>query len=275
MNGAMSRPLAPTCVPEKIERSTDGSIALDTSPIDSAMLITKPVWVSIIRMPEPIPRWAGGTTPITALVLGEMNSPEPAPITSCHSASCQYGVSTWMVVSPSRPDRGDEHPERRQEARPDPVRQRAADRRQDEQAERERREHQPGRHRVVAARALEVEDQQEQHPGPRDPVEQPGQVAEREQPVAEQAEVEERRRVMRLDPQEGGRRDDERREAGEDPGRGPAVDAAEGERRHQAGQPDQVQGAAGEIETGALGERGPARPAASPRRPCRPARSGR
>ena len=44
------------------------------------MLITKPVWVSIIRMPEPIPRWAGGTTPITALVFGEMNSPDPAPM---------------------------------------------------------------------------------------------------------------------------------------------------------------------------------------------------
>ena len=31
--------------------------------------------------------------------------------------------------------------------------------------------------------------------------------------------------------------------------RGPAVDPAEGERRHEAGQPDEVQGAAGEIET--------------------------
>ena len=50
-----------------------------------------------------MPRWAGGTTPITALVFGEMNSPEPAPMMSCHRASCQYGVSTWMVVSPNRP----------------------------------------------------------------------------------------------------------------------------------------------------------------------------
>ena len=32
MNGAMSRPSAPTCVPEKIERRTDGSIALDDEP---------------------------------------------------------------------------------------------------------------------------------------------------------------------------------------------------------------------------------------------------
>ena len=71
MNGAMSRPPVPTCVPEKIDeqdRRVDRRSA--TSPIDSAMLMTKPVWVSIIRVPAPIPRWAGGTTPITALVFG-------------------------------------------------------------------------------------------------------------------------------------------------------------------------------------------------------------
>ena len=67
------------------------------------MLMTKPVWVSIIRAPEPMPRFSGGTTPITALVFGEMNSPDPAPMISCHSASCQYGVSMPMVHSPSRP----------------------------------------------------------------------------------------------------------------------------------------------------------------------------
>ena len=101
MNGAMSMPSAPTCEPEKMPSRTDGSTTLATSPIDSAMLMTKPVWVSIIRVPAPMPRWAGGTTPITALVFGEMNSPEPAPMISCHRASCQYGVSTWMVVSPT------------------------------------------------------------------------------------------------------------------------------------------------------------------------------
>ena len=67
------------------------------------MLITNPLWVSIIRVPEPAPRWAGGTTPITALALGLANSPDPAPMISCHIASCQYGVSTWIVVRPMRP----------------------------------------------------------------------------------------------------------------------------------------------------------------------------
>ena len=34
---------------------------------------------------------------MTALVFGEMNRPEPAPMISCQTASCQYGVSTWIV----------------------------------------------------------------------------------------------------------------------------------------------------------------------------------
>ena len=64
----------------------------------------KPTWVSIIRAPAPIPRFSAGTAPITALVFGEANSPDPAPTISCHSASCQIGVSTEIVsASPARP----------------------------------------------------------------------------------------------------------------------------------------------------------------------------
>ena len=60
----------------------------------------------------------------------------------------------------------------------------------------------------------------------------------------------------------------------EDPARGPAVDPAEGE-CHEAGQPDDTQGAPGEIEAGAAA-RGPVPPAAcrGGGRPDR-ARSGR
>ena len=105
---------------------------------------------------------------MTALVFGEMNRPDPAPMISCHSASCQYGVSTWSVMRPSEADGGDEHPERRQEPRTDAVGERAADRREHEQPDRQRREHQAGRDRVVAAGALEIEDEQEQDAVPRD-----------------------------------------------------------------------------------------------------------
>ena len=49
------------------------------------------VCVSITRVPAPMPRFSGGTTPMTALVFGELNRPEPAPMISCQSASCQYG----------------------------------------------------------------------------------------------------------------------------------------------------------------------------------------
>ena len=77
MNGAMSRP-SDADLRAREDRQQDRRVdALATSPIDSAMLMTKPVWVSIIRVPAPIPRCAGGTTPITALVFGEMNRPEP------------------------------------------------------------------------------------------------------------------------------------------------------------------------------------------------------
>jgi hypothetical protein len=89
MNGAMSMPLEPVWEPEKIASMTFGSTTLATSPIERAMLMMKPVWVSIIRAPDPMPRFSRGTTPITALVFGEMNNPDPAPMISCHSASSQ------------------------------------------------------------------------------------------------------------------------------------------------------------------------------------------
>ena len=89
MNGSRSMPWAPVWVPEKILTITSGSMAVVISPMDSAMLSTKPVLVSIARMPDPTPRLAGGTTPITALVLGDTNRPDPAPMMSCHTASCQ------------------------------------------------------------------------------------------------------------------------------------------------------------------------------------------
>ena len=82
---------------------TVGRMAVVIRPMASAMLITKPVLVSMARMPEPMPRLAGGTTPITALVLGELKRPEPAPTMSCQTTSCQIGVSTAIVISPARP----------------------------------------------------------------------------------------------------------------------------------------------------------------------------
>ena len=103
MNGPRSIPAAPVWVPEKTATRTFGSIALVISPIARAMLITKPVLVSMARIPAPMPSLAGGRTPITALVFGEVKRPDPAPITSCQIASCQYGVSTPIVSSPARP----------------------------------------------------------------------------------------------------------------------------------------------------------------------------
>ena len=40
---------------------------------------------------------------MTALVLGELKIPEPAPTTSCQNASCQYGVVVLSVIKPASP----------------------------------------------------------------------------------------------------------------------------------------------------------------------------
>jgi len=89
MNGARLIPPPPICVPEKTATSTFGSIEAETRPIASAIDTTKPDCMSIIRVPAPTPRLSGGTTPITALVFGELKMPDPAPTTSCQKASCQ------------------------------------------------------------------------------------------------------------------------------------------------------------------------------------------
>ncbi len=112
MNGPRSIPAVPVWVPEKIATRTLGSIALVIRPIARAMLMTKPVFVSIARMPAPIPRLFGGMTPMTALVLGELNRPDPAPMISCHRASCQYGRVDPDRQQPGQAGRGDEHPQR-------------------------------------------------------------------------------------------------------------------------------------------------------------------
>ena len=89
MNGPSPIPREPVWVPAKMATITFGSMALVIRPMASAMLMTNPVLCSMARIPAAIPRFAGGTTPITALVLGELKSPAPAPITSCQMASCQ------------------------------------------------------------------------------------------------------------------------------------------------------------------------------------------
>ena len=162
-----------------------------------------PTWVSIIRAPAPIPRFSAGTAPMTALVFGEANRPEPAPTMSCHSASCQIGVSTEIVsASPARPTPVTSIPAVASVREPDrsasaPL---IGDRTSSPIAS--GREQDPGRDRVEAAHALEVEHEQEQDAVPGDPVQQARQVAHREEAVPEQPEIEERVPAVALDQQE-------------------------------------------------------------------------
>jgi len=87
--GPEADPLSADLLAGEDRQHTFGSIEADTSPIARAIDTTKPLCISIIRVPAPTPRLFGGTTPITALVLGELKMPEPAPTTSCQKASCQ------------------------------------------------------------------------------------------------------------------------------------------------------------------------------------------
>ena len=70
--------------------------------------------------------------------------------------------------------------------------------------ERQRRQLDPGEDRRVALHALEVEDEQEHQREPRQSVDERGGRGGREQPVAEDREVEHRRRVVALDHDERG-----------------------------------------------------------------------
>ena len=141
--------------------------------------------------------------PIIAAVLGELNMPEPTPTTNSHSADQKYA----RVHAERR------HPGQRDGARPPS---RAA-----ESIREPRRSAQtpaigeaisipiaigassmPGRDRVLALDALEVEDEQEQQREAREAVDERRAGGGREQPVLEDREVEHRRAVVALDQHE-------------------------------------------------------------------------
>ena len=69
----------------------------------SAIEITAPVFWSMVRVPEAIPRRQGGTAAIIAAVFGELNMPEPTPTIASQVPDSQNGVSTCSVVIPARP----------------------------------------------------------------------------------------------------------------------------------------------------------------------------
>ena len=127
-------------------------------------------------------------------------------------------------------------------ARPIPVGEHAADGRQDHQTERQGRQLDARLDRVLPLRALEVEHQQEQHAIAGDAIEQRREVAHQEQPVAQQRQVDERRPDSSFDRPQHGHQDHEQQQPADDPPGAPAVQAAEGERGHQAQQGDEVDG---------------------------------
>ena len=68
---------------------TSSGMRLSTSGKAMAILSICPVLATMVLTPDAVPRWRGGTLLISALTLGEVNSPEPPPISIIHTAISQ------------------------------------------------------------------------------------------------------------------------------------------------------------------------------------------
>src|SRR4051812_34016791 len=102
MNGASAASESPLETPEKIDSRTLVGTALVTIASTNAIDRTEPVFCSIMRVPPAIPRRCTGTAPIIDAVLGELNMPEPAPLSSSQKAATQYVLPVPSVVMPAR-----------------------------------------------------------------------------------------------------------------------------------------------------------------------------
>ena len=136
------------------------------------------------------------------------------------------------------PGSSDEHPERGQGARPAPIGPDPRERRRDEHPDRHGRELDAGRDRIVALRPLEEEDEEEEQREARQPVDERGRGGRREQPAAEDGEVEHRGARSALDRDEGRQQHGRGDQPADDDPVVPAGDAAAGEAEHQPGETD-------------------------------------
>ncbi len=68
---------------------TSWGIRLSTSGKAMAMLSIWPVFATMVLMPEAVPRWRAGTVLIIAFTFGEVNRPEPPPMSTMYTASTQ------------------------------------------------------------------------------------------------------------------------------------------------------------------------------------------
>ena len=135
-------------------------------------------------------------------------------------------------------DRRDHEAERGEPARAVAVRVAPGQRRADQHADRHRRELQTREDRVVADRALEVEDEQERQREPREPAEERGRRGRREPAVLEEREVEHRVARAALDDDEERQQHRGRHQRHDRQRVGPAHDAAARDAEREAGQAD-------------------------------------
>src|SRR4029077_18896540 len=74
-----------------------------TTARTNAIEMTAPVFCTSTRAPAAMPRRCGGTVPIIAAVLGELNMPDPTPTMNIYAPLAMYAVSRCSVVISARP----------------------------------------------------------------------------------------------------------------------------------------------------------------------------
>ena len=195
MNGASFCADSPLARPE----NTANSVALGTAEVmiasTNAIDSTAPVFCSSVRAPAAMPRrWAGHDAHHRGGVGAVEHARADADQQQPQRALPVGGVDLERRHR-RQADGAHEHPDRGQRARAVPVGVDAGDRRGDQHAQRERYQLDARVDRRVALGALVVEDEQEHQREARQAVDERGGAGGGEQAVAEDLQVEHRRRA--------------------------------------------------------------------------------
>ncbi len=151
------------------------------------------------------------------------------------------GALRVELAQQDQPDTTDAESHCRQPARADAVREAAADGRDAGNGDRQRREQQAGLRRGEGMELLQVEGQQEAHREERHEAQDQADVRRKEDPPAQQSEVDDRVGDAMLDDVERDQGADAHTQAGHDQRRGPAQFLSKGETKRDARQPDRQQ----------------------------------
>ncbi len=201
--------------------------------------MTAPVFCTSTRAPAAMPRRCGATVPIIAAVLGDVEHARADPDDEHVDAGPHVAGVALQGGHQRQAEGGHEHPHHRQHPRSAAIGPDAGRGRGDQHPEGQRGELDAGQDRRVALDALEVEDEHEHQREPRQSVGERRSRGGGEQAVAEDRQVEHRRRVPALDQHERGQQHGGRDQRRDHQRRAPPLDPALGDAVDEPGQPDE------------------------------------